>query len=521
MRRLLPASILLILLLSTPAPASLAQGGSTKFAVLGDYGSGNSNEAAVASLIASWNPAYIVTTGDGYRAEAGGSGTGKYDNSNGRYYCAFLKDITTSGTWCPTGLAPINKFFPALGNHEYSDGGDPTGSPGGISNYLAYFTLPGAGIASPGNSGNERYYDVVQGPVHFYIINSNTQEPAGTSSTSTQAQWLQAQLAASTSPWDIVLLHHPPYSSSTSHGSNPYMQWPFAAWGADVVIGGHDHTYERILRDGIVYFVNGTGGAALYACGTPVTGSQFCYSASFGAQRVVATDTTLDFEFITTDGVVRDTQHLSTTPPTPPSPPTNLVATAVSQSQINLNWIDNASDETGFRIERSPDGATWTQIATVGAGITSYANTGLNANTTYYYQVRAYNSAGDSAYSNVVHATTFASESSHVGDLDGSTTTSKSKWTVTVTITVHDANHQAVSSATVAGTWSAGVRGTSSCTTNSSGVCSVSKANLKTSVPSVTFTVTDVTKSGYVYQSSSNHDVDGGSNGTTITVTQK
>jgi hypothetical protein len=89
-----------------------------------------------------------------------------------------------------------------------------------------------------------------------------------------------------------------------------------------------------------------------------------------------------------------------------------------------------------------------------------------------------------------------------------------------VTITVHDAGHAAVSGALVSGNWSAGATGSSSCTTNTSGVCSVSKSNLKLSVSSVTFTVTGASKSGYTYNSAANHDVDGGSNGTTIVVTK-
>ena len=94
--------------------------------------------------------------------------------------------------------------------------------------------------------------------------------------------------------------------------------------------------------------------------------------------------------------------------PALPAAPTNLVATAVSKSQINLTWTDNASNETGFSIERCK-GATCTnfsQIATVGANVTSYANTRLTANTTYRYRVRAYNASGNSAYSNIAAATT-------------------------------------------------------------------------------------------------------------------
>jgi len=90
-----------------------------------------------------------------------------------------------------------------------------------------------------------------------------------------------------------------------------------------------------------------------------------------------------------------------------PNAPTGLSAAAVSNSQIDLSWTDNSSDETGFKIERSPDGSTgWTQIATVGVNVHSYSNTGLTCETPYYYRVRAYNATGDSGYSNTANATT-------------------------------------------------------------------------------------------------------------------
>ncbi len=91
-----------------------------------------------------------------------------------------------------------------------------------------------------------------------------------------------------------------------------------------------------------------------------------------------------------------------------PAPPTNLTATAVSKSQINLTWSDNSTNETGFYIERCK-GSTCTnfaRIATVGANVTSFANTGLSKNTTYRYRVQAYNASGVSAYSNIAAATT-------------------------------------------------------------------------------------------------------------------
>jgi PKD repeat protein len=91
-----------------------------------------------------------------------------------------------------------------------------------------------------------------------------------------------------------------------------------------------------------------------------------------------------------------------------PAAPSNLVATALSRTQINLIWTDNSRNEDGFKIERCA-GATCTnfsQIATVGANVKSYSNTGLKKNTSYRYRVRAFNDSGNSAYSTIATAKT-------------------------------------------------------------------------------------------------------------------
>ena len=101
----------------------------------------------------------------------------------------------------------------------------------------------------------------------------------------------------------------------------------------------------------------------------------------------------------------KEGQYCSTTPP---AAPTSLAATAVSSSQINLSWVDSDNTEQGFKIERCMgEGCSdFAQIATVGANVTSYSNTGLTASTSYNYRVRAYNAVGDSDYSNTASAVT-------------------------------------------------------------------------------------------------------------------
>jgi FtsP/CotA-like multicopper oxidase with cupredoxin domain len=90
----------------------------------------------------------------------------------------------------------------------------------------------------------------------------------------------------------------------------------------------------------------------------------------------------------------------------PPADPSNLVAAEVSASQIDLGWDDNSTDETGFDIERSADGANFGFHDSVSANETTYSDTHLAASTTWYYQVRAFNGDGPSGYTNTASATT-------------------------------------------------------------------------------------------------------------------
>lgn len=248
-----------------------------RFAVIGDYGQAGPAAEAVARLIQSWAPDFIVTTGDNNYPH-GEART--IDDNIGRYYHVFIAPYR--GRYGPG--ADRNRFFPALGNHDWETAR--------AAPYLDYFTLP----------GNERYYEVRWGPVHLFILNSNPGEPDGITSRSRQARWLKERLRATDAPWRLVVMHHPPYSSGL-HGSTPALQWPFAEWGATAVLAGHDHVYERIERDGLLYFVNGLGGhPARYPFRAPILGSQVRYRAQHGAMRVDADPCRIVFQFITIEG---------------------------------------------------------------------------------------------------------------------------------------------------------------------------------------------------------------------------
>jgi len=261
----------------TPAPsATPLPGGSIRFAALADFGDNSQAEADVSTLIHSWNPDLIVTSGDNnYPAGAGTT----IDGNIGKYYRDFI--FPYIGSYGAGGA--INRFFPAIGNHDMDTNfGQP---------YLDYFTLP----------GNERYYDFVYGPVHFFILNSDPREPDGVTSTSIQAQWLQSKLQTSAAPWQVVVFHHAPYTSGM-HGSTTNLRWPFKQWGVDAVINGHDHTYERLMVDNLPFFVNGLGGNSAYGFVNILPESVVRYNASPGAMLVEGDSSQLTFRFISKAG---------------------------------------------------------------------------------------------------------------------------------------------------------------------------------------------------------------------------
>ena len=105
-----------------------------------------------------------------------------------------------------------------------------------------------------------------------------------------------------------------------------------------------------------------------------------------------------------------------TSTPAIPAAPSDLTATAVSRNRIDLAWTDNSSNETGFRIERSTDGTSFSSIASVGPNVQTYRNTGLQRNRTYWYRVWANGSAGNSGYSNVATAATLSMAQGEMAD---------------------------------------------------------------------------------------------------------
>ena len=181
---------------------------------------------------------------------------------------------------------------PAPGNHDYNTSG--------ATGYYDYF----GPLAGPAGRG---YYSYDLGAWHIVSLNSNVSMSAG----SAQETWLRADLAASSKSCTIAYWHHPRFSSGSNHGSSTQSAGVWQALydaGAEIVISGHDHEYERFAPQtpsagadqarGIREFIVGTGGAGLYSFATPLPNSEVRDNTSFGVLKLTLSAGSYTWEFI-------------------------------------------------------------------------------------------------------------------------------------------------------------------------------------------------------------------------------
>ncbi|GAB3249340.1 hypothetical protein GCM10027347_06370 [Larkinella harenae] len=160
------------------------------------------------------------------------------------------------------------------------------------------------------------------------------------------------------------------------------------------VAGASSYQLERSLNgnDGWEKVADPAGNATTHTDGNLTPNTRYYYRI-----RAVVNGNTGPFSN------VADAQ----TPDTPPASPVRLTATAASFHRVDLAWADGSGNESGFQVDRSPNGNDgWEKIAEVGPNTTSYADQGVQPQTRYFYRVRAVNGAGPSGYSNVADATT-------------------------------------------------------------------------------------------------------------------
>jgi tartrate-resistant acid phosphatase type 5 len=244
------------------------------FDVIGDYGTDDASEKAVADAVLADGPDFVATVGD--NNYTGSGAPDDWRRTQEKYYGSFL----------PT------RFFPALGNHDWD---------AGLDGYLAYFRPP----------DNGRYYSVRRGPVALFFLDSDPREPDGIAPGSVQESWLRAALAGSDARWKLVLFHHPAHTSlGTGHPPSTDLRWDFAGMGASAVLMGHNHFAERLEVGGIPYFVDGGGGQALYTISTPDPTSRFRNDRQHTFLRIDADESRLRFTFRDTSGAVLDERVL-------------------------------------------------------------------------------------------------------------------------------------------------------------------------------------------------------------------
>ena len=347
--------IVLIFLISGGYLTSFAQ--STTFAVIGDYGVDDTNEGNVATMVASWNPDFVVTVGDNID-----DGVAGYSRSVGYYYHQFLYPHDKSYGGGDTSTS--NHFWPAVGNHDFTSGG--------INNFYAYFVA----------LDSSRYYTKQIGDIEFFFLSSDSSHEAnrdGTEINSIQGQYMIPKIQNSTARWKIVIYHHCTYSSNTlPYPGGEYwrywMDWPFEDYGVDAVLTGHVHIYERIFRDDnhdgkdLVYFVDGLGGKGKDNVNYSdlVGGSQFQYNSNWGAMKVIEGGDSLRFEFhsISAGYPLIDSYTLYKSPM--PVELTTFTAIPISPSSVQLKWTTATEvDDYGFEVERENKNSNWQDIGFV------------------------------------------------------------------------------------------------------------------------------------------------------------
>ena len=223
-------SLLFVLMILAPAVSALTaqdftvpmKSGSVKFAVIGDTGTGDKHQLAVAKQLtatrAKFPFEFVVMVGDNIY---GGNSAKDYDKK----FAIPYKPLLDAGV----------KFYAALGNHD-----DPSER-----------------FYKPFNMNGERYYTFKPANgVRFFALDSTYVDDR-------QTKWVDEQLGMSGSDWKIAFFHHPPYSSGETHGSDETLRTQlepiFVKHGVNVVLTGHEHFYERIKpQKGIAYFITGS-----------------------------------------------------------------------------------------------------------------------------------------------------------------------------------------------------------------------------------------------------------------------
>jgi hypothetical protein len=274
--------------------ALVAVGVLAAIVVLSLFYAGRSAEAATAVLVGAGDIANCSTPGDERTAKLLDAIPGTVftvgDNAYPNGSAADFKNC-----YEPTWGRHKARTKPSVGNHEYHTSG--------ASGYFGYFGTK-AGDPSKG------YYAYNLGDWRIYSLNSMCEKVGGCGATSPMIQWLKADLAANPKRCIGAYWHHPLFSSG-DHGNQAKMRpaWDaLYAAGADVVVNGHDHDYERFApqtpsgvlnwQKGIRQFVVGTGGTGLYSWGTIKPNSQVRNNKTWGVLKLTLEPNKFHWKFV-------------------------------------------------------------------------------------------------------------------------------------------------------------------------------------------------------------------------------
>lgn len=225
------------------------------------------DETAVAAMVKSWNPDYILTSGDNSQQQA------------------TEEQVALSAAPYEDALARPNFFYPIFGNHDYGNSCDEAGAKYSIE----YWKVPTSYRAELGN-----------GLVEWLNPDGACQTSNGETMPPIFDDYMTS-LNSSQAVWKFTGIHQPPYSSGKS-GNNINRRWAIQP-GVDLMLSGHDHDSEFVIDpDGHALVVNGIGGDGTTDLFTPTTGSQFRQNESLGAGRITVTKESVRFEFVALGG---------------------------------------------------------------------------------------------------------------------------------------------------------------------------------------------------------------------------
>ena len=361
-------------------------------AAAGDGADGATNATNVTNLISSWNPNLFLYVGDVYEKGSKAEFYNWYGATNtlwGRF-----RSITD----------------PVIGNHEYENGVAP--------GYFDYW------------DNIQNYYSYDANGWHFIALNSNCGLFHNCAAGQAQYQWLLNDLNTHNNVCTIAYFHHPVFNVGyEDYATSMNDIWTLMAQhGVDIVITGHDHDYQRWVPldgtvnnsapngfgnpspTGITEFVAGGGGHGIQTFKGTDSRMVIGYDTSpytFGALRLQLNQYGASFQYINHQNIVLDSGAVpcngAPTDTTAPTAPANLTATTSSASRADLSWVSSNDNVgvAGYDIYRN--GTLLTSLGVVN----SYSDTNLTLGTTYSYQVKARDAAGNlSNFSNTATVTT-------------------------------------------------------------------------------------------------------------------